>query len=78
MSKSLGNFFTVRDIVKHFDYRVVRFFMISSHYRNPINFSFELLGSAKNSLERIDNCIDNINYLISKVKAFSDNSDKEF
>ncbi len=78
MSKSLGNFFTVRDIVKHFDYRVVRFFMISSHYRNPINFSFELLESAKNSLERIDNCIDNINYLISKVKDFSDKSDKEF
>ena len=78
MSKSLGNFFTVRDIVKHFDYRVVRFFMISSHYRNPINFSFELLGSAKNSLERIDNCIDNINYLISKVEDSSNKSDKEF
>jgi len=77
MSKSLGNFFTVRDIVKHFDYRVVRFFMISSHYRNPINFSFELLESAKNSLERIDNCIENINYLIDKVEDLESN-DKEF
>lgn len=78
MSKSLGNFFTVRDIAKHFDYRVIRFFMISSHYRNPINFSFELLEAAKNSLERIDNCIDNIDYLISKKDKENCDNDKEF
>ncbi|MBP5426671.1 MAG: cysteine--tRNA ligase [Clostridiales bacterium] len=78
MSKSLGNFFTVRDIVKHFDYRVVRFFMISSHYRNPINFSFELLESAKNSLERIDNCLDNINYLLSNSDVPEKGKDTQF
>lgn len=78
MSKSLGNFFTVRDIVAHFDYRVVRFFMISSHYRNPINFSFELLESAKNSLERIDNCLDNIEYLLSKDDVQESRKDEVF
>lgn len=78
MSKSVGNFFTVRDIVEHFDYRVVRFFMITSHYRNPINFSFELLESAKNSLERIDNCIDNINHLLNNNEVNKDGFDEEF
>ena len=53
MSKSLGNFFTVRDIAKEYDLQVLRFFMLSAHYRNPINFSHDLMESAKNSLERI-------------------------
>ncbi len=63
MSKSLGNFFTVRDIVKSFDYEVIRFFMLCVHYRNPINFSDELLGQSKNGLERLYNCLDNLDYL---------------
>ena len=53
MSKSLGNFFTVRDISKEYDLQVLRFFMLSAHYRNPINFSHDLMESAKNGLDRI-------------------------
>ncbi len=63
MSKSAGNFFTVRDIVEKFDYEVLRFFMLSAHYRSPINFSAELLEQAKSGLERIYNCVDNLEYL---------------
>lgn len=63
MSKSEGNFFTVRDIAQKFDYEVIRFFMLSAHYRSPINFSSELLEQAQNGLERIYNCIDNLLYL---------------
>ncbi len=64
MSKSQGNFFTVRDIAKEFDYEVIRFFMLSAHYRSPINFSAELMEQAKNGLERIYNCLDNLNHLL--------------
>jgi len=53
MSKSLGNFILTKDIIKQYDPMVVRFFMLSVHYRNPINFTDELLDSAKNSFERI-------------------------
>ena len=53
MSKSLGNFFTVRDIAKRYDLQVLRFFMLSAHYRSPLNFSDVLMESAKNGLERI-------------------------
>lgn len=63
MSKSTGNFFTVRDIVKQFEYTIVRFFMLSAHYRSPINFSEELLEQAKNGLQRIYNCLENLKYL---------------
>lgn len=63
MSKSEGNFFTVRDIAEKFDYEVIRFFMLSAHYRSPINFSAELLEQAQNGLERIYNCLDNLLYL---------------
>lgn len=63
MSKSAGNFFTVRDIAEKFDYEVVRFFMLSAHYRSPINFSAELLEQAKNGLDRIYNSMDNLAYL---------------
>ena len=63
MSKSKGNFFTVRDIAKHFDYEVIRFFMLSSHYRSQINFSYELLEQSKSGLDRIYNCLYNLNYL---------------
>lgn len=76
MSKSAGNFFTVRDIVKQFDYEVIRFFMLSAHYRSPINFSDELLEQAKNGLDRIYNCIDNLEYLKSHA-AGTQMSDEE-
>lgn len=63
MSKSLNNFFTVRDVAKEFDYDVIRFFMLSAHYRNPINFSHELLCQARAGLERIKNCFDSLEFL---------------
>lgn len=58
MSKSAGNFFTVRDLAEHHDYLVLRFFMLSSHYRMPINFSAELLQAAENGWKRIQTCLD--------------------
>ena len=56
MSKSLGNFFTVRDIAAQFPYEVIRFFILGGHYRGPINFSDNLMRDAQNGLERIKNC----------------------
>ena len=64
MSKSLGNFFTVRDISEKYDLQVLRFFMLSAHYRSPLNFSAELMESAKASLERIRTCASNLAYVI--------------
>jgi len=65
MSKSLGNFFTVRDIIKHFDYSVIRFFMLSAHYRSPINFADALLQQAKAGLERLTNCAENLRFKLA-------------
>ena len=74
MSKSLGNFFTVRDISKEYDLIVLRFFMLSAHYRNPINFSHDLMESAKNGLERIITAVANLNHLAENAddKAMTD------
>ena len=63
MSKSKGNFFTVRDILKDYDGEVMRFFLLSGHYRNPINFSKELMDQAKNSLGRMQNAKENLKHL---------------
>lgn len=63
MSKSLGNFFTVREIGEKYDLQVLRFFMLSAHYRSPLNFSAELMEAAKNSLERIITAVDNLSHL---------------
>lgn len=69
MSKSLGNFRTVREITEKYDPLAVRLFMLSAQYRNPLNFSNELLEQAESSLKRIYNCVENLNYLISSQKA---------
>ncbi len=71
MSKSLGNFFTVRDVAKEFDYEVIRFFMLSAHYRSPINFSKDLMESAKSSLGRIYTCIENLEFLSQNARDVS-------
>lgn len=68
MSKSMGNFFTVREISEEYDLQVLRFFMLNAHYRNPINFSRELMESAKNSLDRIITSVDNLKHLIANGK----------
>ena len=63
MSKSLGNFFTVREISEKYDLQVLRFFMLSAHYRSPLNFSAELMEAAKNGLERILTAAENLRFL---------------
>lgn len=63
MSKSLGNFFTVREISEKYDLQVLRFFMLSAHYRSPLNFSAELMEAAKNGLERILTAAENLKFL---------------
>ena len=63
MSKSLGNFFTVREISEKYDLQVLRFFMLSAHYRSPLNFGAELMEAAKNGLERILTAAENLRFL---------------
>lgn len=65
MSKSKGNFFTVRDILKQYNGEVIRFFLLSGHYRNPINFSEALMEQAKNGLARMQNSKSNLLHLIN-------------
>ena len=69
MSKSLGNFRTVREISEQYDLQVLRFFMLSAHYRSPLNFSADLMEASKNGLERIVNAADNLKFLIGNAKA---------
>nr|WP_296960202.1 cysteine--tRNA ligase [uncultured Mediterraneibacter sp.] len=69
MSKSLGNFFTVREIGEKYDLQVLRFFMLSAHYRSPLNFSAELMEAAKNGLDRIVTAAENLKYLKNNAKA---------
>ena len=66
MSKSAGNFFTVRDILEEYDGEVIRFFLLAGHYRSPIDFSKDLMESSKNGLARIYNAKDSLNHLIEK------------
>ncbi len=68
MSKSKGNFFTVREILEEYDAEVVRFFMLSAHYRNPINFSRELIQAAENGLERLYNAKENLEYFLENAR----------
>lgn len=69
MSKSLGNFFTVREIGEKYDLQVLRFFMLSAHYRSPLNFSAELMESSKNALERIVTAVENLKFLKEAAKT---------
>ena len=71
MSKSAGNFFTVRDIIEKYDPQVLRFFMLSAHYRSPLNFSADLMEAARSGYERIVTSVENLNFLLNKA------SDKE-
>ncbi|MCF6461417.1 cysteine--tRNA ligase [Clostridium sp. Cult3] len=68
MSKSLGNFFTVRDIQKEFDLETLRFFLISAHYRNPINFNRDVMKQLENGLERLYNGKNNLEYLVDRTE----------
>jgi cysteinyl-tRNA synthetase len=75
MSKSLNNFFTAREILGMYDAEVIRLFMLSVHYRNPVNFSLELLDSSKSALERLYNSVNNLEHVIevSQDREFTDN-----
>jgi len=63
MSKSLGNFFTVRDVVEHYDYEEIRFFLLSAQYRSPVNFSDKLMDQSRNGLARIYETLSNLNHI---------------
>ena len=78
MSKSLGNFFTVREIAEEFDYEVIRLFMLSSHYRSPINFSKTIMESAKSALDRLYNCVSDLEFKLSnaQVEAITEDEKK--
>ena len=65
MSKSLGNFRTVREISEQYDLQVLRFFMLSAHYRSPLNFSADLMEASKNGLDRIVTAVANLKHLLS-------------
>ncbi len=67
MSKSLNNFFTVRDVADKFGYEPIRYFLVSSQYRSPINYSVEIIEQAKNSLERLYTCRNNIDFALSNA-----------
>lgn len=69
MSKSAGNFFTVRDIIEKYDPQVLRFFMLSAHYRSPLNFSAELMDAAANGYDRIVTSVSNLNYLLENATS---------
>jgi cysteinyl-tRNA synthetase len=70
MSKSEGNYLTIREAAQKYSYSAIRFFVLSAHYRSPINFSPELLESAKSGLERIRNCVVRLKNAISSAKQF--------
>ena len=77
MSKSLGNFFTVRDILEKYDAQVLRFFMLSAHYRSQLNFSVDLMEAAKNSLERILTAAERARDLIKNATGEMTGEEKE-
>lgn len=79
MSKSAGNFFTVKDIAEKYPLSVLRFFMLSAHYRSPLNFSDALMESASASLDRIKTAVFNLSHLAKSAeeKEYT-NQDNEF
>ena len=68
MSKSLGNFKTVREIADVYGYEVIRYFLISSHYRSPINYNLEIIEQCKSALERLYNCRESLDFSIKNAK----------
>ena len=76
MSKSLGNFFTVREIGEKYDLQVLRFFMLSAHYRSPLNFSADLMEAAKSGLERICTAAENLKRLSAAASGEMNEEEK--
>ncbi len=78
MSKSLGNFFTVRDISEKFDLEAVRLFIVSAHYKSPINFSEDSIKQAANALERLYNVKNNLKYAADNSSAEPSDKEEDF
>ena len=68
MSKSLGNFFTVREVAEQYGYEPVRYIMIASHYRSPINYSVDIIEQSKNALDRLYKCVDGMKFALSHAE----------
>lgn len=75
MSKSLGNFKTVREIAEAYGYEVIRYFLISSHYRSPINYSLDIIEQCKSALERLYTCRESLDFAIKNAARESDSTD---
>ncbi len=78
MSKSLGNFFTVRDAAEKYGYAAIRYFILSAHYRSPVNFSAEILSQAQASVQRLYNCEENLRFLLKNASGEICEEEKEF
>ena len=78
MSKSLGNFFTVRDAAEKYGYAAIRYFILSAHYKSPVNFSAEILGQAQSSVQRLYNCEENLRFLLKNAKGEITAEETEF
>ena len=77
MSKSLGNFFTVRDVANEYGYEPIRYFLISSHYRSPINYSVDIIEQCKASLVRLYNCRESLDFAMKNaVDTLPENADE--
>ncbi len=77
MSKSLGNFFTVREVAEKFGYEPIRYLMVSAHYRSPMNYSIETIEQAIASLERLYNCRNNLMFLFDKAESGIKDNEEE-
>lgn len=77
MSKSLGNFFTVRDVAEQYGYEPIRYLMISCQYRSPINYSFDAIEQCKTALERLYTCRDNLDFALKNAKDEAGEKDAE-
>lgn len=75
MSKSLGNFKTVREIAEVYGYEVIRYFLISSHYRSPINYNLEIIEQCKSALERLYTCRESLDFAIKNAKDTEDDTE---
>lgn len=78
MSKSLGNFFTVRDVAEKYGYEPIKYMMIQAHYRMPLNYTLTVIESAKASLERMYTCRDNLDFAIENAPAENKGGEEEF
>lgn len=78
MSKSLGNFFTTREVAEKFGYEPIKFMMLQAHYRSPINYSYEVIEQCKAALERLHNCRDNIDFALKNALPQQEDGEETF